>query len=529
VTEVPIVSHTISVSSGVNGSISPAGPSVTVNDGATQSFTITADSGYHVADVLVDEVSVGAVATYDFTNVTGDHTISAIFEADEVVPVVEECNASTFDTASLGSANGQDGWAVTGPFDQEIVDNTYGYADFGCKTLRISDSVTSGSFGDQLFSPSTTNEAGETDALSGEMSSGTRQSRFEAQFDIASTMSSEQSGMHISVSPDRGDGARMSYLRIEDSAEGINIFFDDVQGTDNPANFIETQVATDLSRTAKHTIKFAMDFVDGPSNDVVQIYIDGELVHTGTTWENYYRFDPESNPSLVSNSRTVDSLLFRESGAAHAGNAGNGYLIDNVMLSTSATPSVPPQVVLGSQGGAGGSNGTPGCKNPAATNYDPAAVYEGPCTFAPGQVLGAATTTGSGASNGTTTPQGEVLGAASSTAALSCGEYLSLNSGLTKRSLREGKKNDPAIVMLLQRFLNEYVPTNLPVTGFFGPLTTTAVKKLQLNNKEAILAPWKISRPTGIVYLTTVAHINNTKCADLKIKVSEADLIPAAQ
>ena len=37
-----------------------------------------------------------------------------------------------------------------------------------------------------------------------------------------------------------------------------------------------------------------MDFVDGPSNDVVRVYIDGVLVHTGTSWENYYRYDPEA-------------------------------------------------------------------------------------------------------------------------------------------------------------------------------------------------------------------------------------------
>ena len=34
--------------------------------------------------------------------------------------------------------------------------------------------------------------------------------------------------LHMTVSPDRGDGARMSYLRFEDQADGVHVFFVDV-------------------------------------------------------------------------------------------------------------------------------------------------------------------------------------------------------------------------------------------------------------------------------------------------------------
>ena len=70
--------HTITASAGDNGAIDPSG-AVPVNDGAAQSFTITPAEHYHVADVLVDGSSVGAVTSYTFTNVTGDHTIAASF------------------------------------------------------------------------------------------------------------------------------------------------------------------------------------------------------------------------------------------------------------------------------------------------------------------------------------------------------------------------------------------------------------------------------------------------------------------
>jgi hypothetical protein len=73
--------RTITASAGAHGAISPAG-AVTVNYGASQSFTITPEANYHVADVLVDGASVGAVTSFTFTNVTANHTISATFAID---------------------------------------------------------------------------------------------------------------------------------------------------------------------------------------------------------------------------------------------------------------------------------------------------------------------------------------------------------------------------------------------------------------------------------------------------------------
>jgi len=66
----------ISTTSGANGSLS--GPA-TISFGDSAGYTITPATGYHIADVLVDGVSVGAVTSYNFTNVTTGHTISASF------------------------------------------------------------------------------------------------------------------------------------------------------------------------------------------------------------------------------------------------------------------------------------------------------------------------------------------------------------------------------------------------------------------------------------------------------------------
>ena len=73
-----INAYTIAASAGANGTITPSGD-VPVNYGGSQAFTITPATGYHVADVLVDGVSVGAVTSHTISNVTANHTIVASF------------------------------------------------------------------------------------------------------------------------------------------------------------------------------------------------------------------------------------------------------------------------------------------------------------------------------------------------------------------------------------------------------------------------------------------------------------------
>jgi hypothetical protein len=76
--------YTITASAGANGSISPSG-AVAVNQGASQTFTITPSSGYTVASVTVDSVNMGTMTSYLFSNVQANHTISAAFQQQVVV------------------------------------------------------------------------------------------------------------------------------------------------------------------------------------------------------------------------------------------------------------------------------------------------------------------------------------------------------------------------------------------------------------------------------------------------------------
>ena len=70
--------YTIKATAGAGGSISPSG-SVSVREGRDQTFTITPDKGYAVANVKIDGKSIGAVKSYTFENVRRTHTIEVIF------------------------------------------------------------------------------------------------------------------------------------------------------------------------------------------------------------------------------------------------------------------------------------------------------------------------------------------------------------------------------------------------------------------------------------------------------------------
>ena len=145
---------------------------------------------------------------------------------------------------SLGNPDGQNGWTFTGygTYDAAI-SGSNSVPGFGDQSLRISNAVTSGSFGDWVFSQPLTDDAGESTADNGGLSGGTRQNHFDALFHIASQTGATQPGLQISVSPDRGDGARMSFLRFKDDGSGgTDVMFTDYQdkapfGTDgNPDN-----------------------------------------------------------------------------------------------------------------------------------------------------------------------------------------------------------------------------------------------------------------------------------------------------
>ncbi len=259
--------------------------------------------------------------------------LASIATADTVGPITFESTQGY----TLGNINNQQGWTNTGLYDATVATVGSGQA------LRFTSAKTSGNFGDQTYSPALTQPAGEAPALT----------HFDSSFQIGSESTTRQLGLHLSVSPTDPTGSRMSYLRFEDlnagdtnsqgdivhNGDGIYVYFDDATSPSVgiPANFSDTYVAT-LSRSAMHTVRFLINFKTGTvtarqgnADDDVKIYIDGKKVISGTTWEDYYRYDPEQlgNGNLVP---LVSKMIFRESGTAAA--TSGGLLVDNLTVTS---------------------------------------------------------------------------------------------------------------------------------------------------------------------------------------------------
>ena len=98
--------YAIAATAGAMGRIAPSG-AVWVVEGGGTNLVITPDAHWHVADVVVDGVSVGPTNSYAFVNVTNGHTIHASFGIDQQILTV----ASPFGGALPGSLTA--GWGTS--------------------------------------------------------------------------------------------------------------------------------------------------------------------------------------------------------------------------------------------------------------------------------------------------------------------------------------------------------------------------------------------------------------------------------
>lgn len=108
---------------------------------------------------------------------------------------------------------------------------------------------------------------------------------------------------------------------------------------------------------------------------------------------------------------------------------------------------------------------------------------------------------------------GEVLGLATSTPETSSGGAC---TPILTTYLKPGRSNRSGDVQVLQIFLNSQ-GAGLPVTGYFGPMTTGAVKSFQRTYASDILAPVGLRAPSGLVYSMTLNKINSLACGGLPV------------
>ena len=151
----------------------------------------------------------------------------------------------------------------------------------------------SGEFFYQTYSPQELQEVGEP-----------RPNKvFLAEFAFMSKMPVHQPGLFLSVSPDSGEGSRMSWVGLEDTANGIRVSVNDTPDVDG--EFV-AHPGPLLDRTSPHRIRFWIKVNQGIDNDLVRISVDGgrpwSVLHdvgellphrsgAGTTAESQYARD----------------------------------------------------------------------------------------------------------------------------------------------------------------------------------------------------------------------------------------------
>jgi hypothetical protein len=262
---------------------------------------------------------------------------------------VKQLSQTDFEGFTTGvSVDGQGGWGIGFGLPNITVDEEVTDDGTGNTVFRFSNAVVSGSLGDMPFAPrpagmpiypgdtSTDPVLGQPDMFAGESSTTAQYQRFIASLDFRSATGAAQANLGIAVSADNGAGGRMSYVQIVDSGSGLDLVTYDI---DAAGDFVGPQtIATGLSYTEWYTLVFEVLFYDGPSNDVVKIYLDGALIHTGTSWEDYFTAtDLSSYPLGV----PVQTLVFSAGSTPAPDNNGGGLYFDNITTAVGLLKQVP--------------------------------------------------------------------------------------------------------------------------------------------------------------------------------------------
>jgi hypothetical protein len=282
-----------------------------------------------------------------------------------------------------GTVDMQNGWTTrdaftsattVGKWDQQVMQ--VNDANGSRKVFRMSNAITSSTYSSQVFSAVSGQVAGESgSALWNDR--GTNGSAplnplgygayaasdsFYSKVAFRSATGAAQTGLSLTLSASaKQSSARMTWLNLQDTGAGFNVNFYDAgaNGTFAPAS---TTIASGLSYADLHTLEMGITFVNGVNtvggqvfgNDIVRIWLNGSLIHTGTTYESYYYSNAsERNAIGTPNAprlQAVDSMLFRSAGTAASGTSGNGFYFEDFAIGNTIVPAPGAMALLGAAG-----------------------------------------------------------------------------------------------------------------------------------------------------------------------------------
>jgi hypothetical protein len=255
---------------------------------------------------LIVPASYGASTFTDFEAAgftPGQSVDNHLVDGTEATPRVDYTDWSPPAWAAIGSR--RLGYTA----DEEIVDlgGVHG------KVWRYSQNGVDGRLGQTPKSPHGGFVAGESTSTNDAGMGAATTNRFYGQVDFRSVAAVPEPGMAVRImaaSADRSHG----YLMVSDVGVGLQVDFwrADLSAYES--------IATGLSYAAWYTLGIDITFLDGPANDIVDIWLDSVKIYTGPSWESLYGI-----------AQSVDRLSFDV--YADVGNhPGGGMYFDNVLL-----------------------------------------------------------------------------------------------------------------------------------------------------------------------------------------------------
>ena len=140
---------------------------------------------------------------------------------------------------------------------------------------------------------------------------------------------------------------RNNFLVIESTGSGLRIAVNEPTAAggwtvDNFDAFTGNRtLVSGIDQSVSHHIDMRLTYVDGPNNDRIDIYLDGALIGSTTTFENYRDFSADLTPNPSQRQPDRPRILFRtgDAGQPHDGPGGlnQGFNIDNVTTRSTAT------------------------------------------------------------------------------------------------------------------------------------------------------------------------------------------------
>jgi hypothetical protein len=296
-----LITYTITASAGNGGTITPAGD-VVVNCGESKTFTITANDGYEIADVVVNGLSIGAVASYTFPSVSENgHSIVASFSEIVVVP---ECNAVTNLTAQVESYGVVLSWNAA---ENAISYDIYRNGERIATETNTSAIDLQGHEGDSYYIITNCANGGTSDA------SETITAETEAVCNAITDLTARVESYGIVLSWNEAENATSYevYRNGERIATETNTSSIDLQGHEGDTYYIITNCAnggtSDASETATAIVtgiseaETNIDIFPNPANDILNITsseIISEIEIVNTLGQVVYRREVNSNNAV---------------------------------------------------------------------------------------------------------------------------------------------------------------------------------------------------------------------------------------